>query len=125
MRASVSATDAAAISEYGPPSWKAASVREKLTHVNRGRGHERPRYVPLQMPQNCSTAVWSISDDHLYSFTGRTNRWVEWGSSSAGGGRSIGSPARISPKIEWSAPTSHGSFTDTVTEPGTARATAW
>ena len=33
---------ARAMSEYGPPWWNAASVSEKLTHVNRGRGYTVP-----------------------------------------------------------------------------------
>ncbi len=41
-RASVSWIDARAMSEYGPPWWKAASVSEKFTHVNRGSGYSTP-----------------------------------------------------------------------------------
>ena len=37
-RPSLSRTDAAAISEYGPPSCIAASVSVKLHHMNRGIG---------------------------------------------------------------------------------------
>ena len=42
-RASESRTDASAISENGPPSWKAESVRVKLHHVNRGNGYDWSR----------------------------------------------------------------------------------
>ena len=55
MRASVSRTDASAISECGPPAWNAESVSVKLHHMKRGAGYETPRYSPLQMPTACST----------------------------------------------------------------------
>ena len=42
-RASESRTDAAAISENGPPSWNAESVRVKLHHMNVGVGNDRSR----------------------------------------------------------------------------------
>ena len=42
MRASVSRTEAAAISEYGPPSWNAASVSVKLTQVKAGTARTAP-----------------------------------------------------------------------------------
>ena len=63
-RASVSRTDAAAISECGPPSWNAESVSVKLHHMKRGLGYSTPRYSPLQMPTACSTAMWSTTDHH-------------------------------------------------------------
>ena len=43
MRASLSRTDAAAISEYGPPSCIAASVSVKLHHRKRGNGYVTSR----------------------------------------------------------------------------------
>src|SRR4051794_10325789 len=76
------------------------------------------------MPANWSIAVWSISDDHLYSFTGRTNRSVACGSSDACGAFSMAPPWRRRSNPEGSAPTSHGSLMLTAVEPGNARFTA-
>ena len=62
-RASVSRTEAADMSEWGPPSWKEASVSVKLTQQNAGRCQSTPRWRPYRMPANWSMAVWSVRED--------------------------------------------------------------
>ena len=66
-----------------------------------------------------------MRDDTWYDFSGRTNRSVANGRSSAFGGMTRSPPVRSTSKVDWSAPVSHGSLTDTVRAPGNARCTAW
>ena len=119
-RASESATLAAAISEYGPPSWNAASVSVKFNQQNRGTAPSSPE----KARRAWVTLVWSTRDDHSYSLTGRTNRSVAYGSSSARGGRSIWPPERNTPKVDQPAPASQGSLTATLSDPGQLRSNA-
>ena len=35
----------------------------EIDPANAGTGQSLPRYRPPQMPQNCSTVVWSMSED--------------------------------------------------------------
>jgi hypothetical protein len=86
---------ARAISEYGPLWWKAASVSVKLTKQYRGSGSP-----PSHTSRAWTMPVWSMRDDTSYDFSGRTNRSVENGSSSAPGGRASSPPVRSTSNVE-------------------------
>ncbi len=68
--------------------------------------------------------MWSIRDDTRYFFSGRTNRSVAKGRSSAPGAFSGSLPSRRMWKVPKSAPRSHGSLAARVKAPGQERRTA-
>ena len=78
-RASLSRTDASAISECGPPSWNAESVSVKLHHMNRGAGYDDA--AVLAAPDADGLLGAHVVDDARprVVLRRRTKRSVTWG----------------------------------------------